>query len=167
MQMLCWKYLLLPSYLKIEFIFTMSAVHSIPVSEYVALQSEIMQLQERLHDLEIQLRNVEMRNYEKSINERVFIHYKGMKRIVQLKEICTIKGESNYSTIFLSNGEKLLVTRTLKNWMHHFAGNDKMKRVHKSYIVNTENIRTYKASRRELELEGGVIAYCSGAYFDK
>ncbi len=140
----------------------MTAVRHIPVGEYLALQSELQRLQDKILELESQLQMAQKQTIATvSKKELVIIHHKGIKRMLQIRDICAIKGDSNYSTILLRNGEKILVTRTLKDWMLEFTEVDKMKRVHKSYIVNIENILTYKVSTGEISMEGGIVAYSS------
>ena len=68
-----------------------------------------------------------------------------------------IKGEGAYSEIFCSDGNKQLVSRNLKNFEDILCSDKRFMRVHKSYIVNFEQVVAYnKSDGGSLELNTGV-----------
>jgi len=64
-------------------------------------------------------------------------------RFVESHEILFVKGERAYSEIYLTSGEKILVSRHLKQIGETFEGIDYLVRCQKSYIVNTNHITAY------------------------
>ena len=61
---------------------------------------------------------------------------------MQLSEIIRCKSDNNYTTFYLENGQKTLVSKTLKYFAdmlkeHHFL------RVHQSYLINTKYIKEF------------------------
>ena len=72
-------------------------------------------------------------------------------------KILYIKSEGAYSDVFCTSGVKNLVSRNLKNFEDILCSDKRFVRVHKSYIVNFENVIAYnKSDGGSLELQSGV-----------
>ncbi len=70
--------------------------------------------------------------------------------VVSLNEIVRCKSDNNYTEFFFENGNKLLVTKTLKYYAdilkeYHFL------RVHQSHLINTQYIQEY------IKSDGGYL----------
>ncbi len=70
--------------------------------------------------------------------------------IVNLTDIIRCQSEKNYTQFFLTSGEMVTVSKTLKDFEellspYHFV------RIHQSHLVNLEHIRKYE------KVEGGVV----------
>lgn len=73
------------------------------------------------------------------------------------EKITHIKGEGSYSEVFSNEGSKNLVSRNLKNFEDILCKDNRFIRVHKSYIVNFEQVIAYnKSDGGSLELESGI-----------
>ena len=73
---------------------------------------------------------------------------------IDTAKISYIKGEGAYSEVFCNNGAKHLVSRNLKNFEDILCLDTRFMRVHKSYIVNFEQVVAYnKSDGGSLELE--------------
>jgi len=59
-----------------------------------------------------------------------------------LSDIIHCESESNYTTMHLSSGQKMVVTKTLRDIEVLFEGND-FFRIHHSHLVNMNHIRKY------------------------
>jgi two-component system LytT family response regulator len=70
---------------------------------------------------------------------------------IDTSKISYIKGEGAYSDVFCTNGTKNLVSRNLKNFEDILYSDHRFARVHKSYIVNLEQVVTYNKS------DGGTL----------
>ena len=66
------------------------------------------------------------------------------------REIIFIEGDSNYSTIVLEDGRKIVVSRTLKSLEENTLPSSFL-RIHKSYIVNISKMKKY------VKTDGGHI----------
>ncbi len=75
--------------------------------------------------------------------------FEGLRFIV-LKDIIRCEADNNYTNFFLSSGEKVLVTRTLKEYDETLSGLDFI-RVHQSHLVNSKYIDRY------IKGDGGTI----------
>ncbi|NJN50091.1 MAG: response regulator transcription factor [Polaribacter sp.] len=65
---------------------------------------------------------------------------------IDTTKISYIKGEGAYSEVFCNNGTKQLVSRNLKNFEDILCMDNRFLRVHKSYIVNLEQVVSFNKS---------------------
>jgi len=70
-------------------------------------------------------------------------------RVVRRDDILRLESMGNYTTFYLRDGSKVLVTKTMKEF-EKILGNDFI-RVHQSHIVNKSHIRSY------IKTEGGYL----------
>lgn len=61
---------------------------------------------------------------------------------VKTKDISYCKADSNYTSVVMANGQKLLIAKTLKDIDETLSGKD-FFRVHNSYLVNINHISKY------------------------
>jgi two-component system, LytTR family, response regulator len=61
---------------------------------------------------------------------------------VKLKNILYLEAESNYTNFHFADGSKIMVSRTLKEYEEMLANNG-FFRIHKSYLINLNEIREY------------------------
>lgn len=63
-------------------------------------------------------------------------------RFIDLNEVLYCKSDSNYTWFHLQNGEKILVTRTLKEYDETLSDNF-FVRIHQSYLINIRFVDRY------------------------
>ncbi|MFH2143638.1 MAG: LytTR family DNA-binding domain-containing protein [Bacteroidota bacterium] len=81
---------------------------------------------------------------------------KGLE-ILKLDEIVRCEGEGNYSNIFLSNSNKILTSKNLKELENMLAGSC-FFRIHRKHIVNLKHVTKYISGRGgKLQTTDGVI----------
>lgn len=85
----------------------------------------------------------------------------GNKRIIQLNDIIAIQAKGAYSSIFLVNAKELLVSKNLKHFENILPDSEKFFRSHKSWIVNTDYIKTFNKNKGEIDLCQDVQAKLS------
>jgi two-component system LytT family response regulator len=78
-------------------------------------------------------------------SERIGIPTLSGVNFITIKEIVRCQASSNYTEIFLRSGEKIVVSRTLKEF-EEILKPQRFLRVHKSHIVNLECITSYHKS---------------------
>lgn len=76
-------------------------------------------------------------------------------QVIAAKDILYCKADDNYTQIFLRTGKKKLVSKTLK-FFEDALTNYGFARVHKSYLVNVNEITGYKKGK------GGSVLLSSG-----
>jgi two-component system LytT family response regulator len=76
---------------------------------------------------------------------------------LDLVKIAYIKGDGAYSEVFSVDGKKNLVSRNLKNFEDILCSDNRFARVHKSYIVNLEQVVAFnKSDGGSLSLENKI-----------
>ena len=70
------------------------------------------------------------------------------KTSIIIKDVMMLEGEGNYTYVHLSNGKKILLSKTLKEFCELFEQND-FARIRKSYLVNLNYLK-------EVDLSGDV-----------
>lgn len=69
---------------------------------------------------------------------------------VEISEICRCESDDNYTHFFLNNGEKMTVSKTLKEFEELLVDYGFI-RIHQSHLVNSSHIKSYQKS------DGGYI----------
>jgi two-component system LytT family response regulator len=120
-------------------------------------------------------------NTKKSINEyellvdslnnkefhKIIIPEVGSNRILNLNEIICIQGQGSYSMVFLSTGEEIVVSKTLKYFEEVIPKDSTFFRSQKSWIINLTHVLEFKKGMREIHLTNGVIAKVSQNKLDE
>jgi len=88
-------------------------------------------------------------------NNTAYISVQSMGRTVFLSPdiIMFLKGEGNYTYIYISGGKKYLVSKTLKSLICNLKEN--FIRVHKSYVVNMDYVVERIEADRLLKMSCG------------
>jgi two-component system LytT family response regulator len=97
---------------------------------------------------ERQSRNKSYQNYIENINNslidrKIALVSSDRHLFVKVKDIIRCEGENNYTNVFLTNGENVLVSRTLKDFEELLEENGFI-RVHQSHLINIEKIQSYE-----------------------
>ncbi|MBL7932064.1 MAG: response regulator transcription factor [Bacteroidia bacterium] len=89
-----------------------------------------------------------LQDIQKKQKQRIIIHTRSGVESIDLDNIICLQAESNYTYIFLDGGEKIVTTKTLKEFENQLCeDNNKFMRVHNSYIVNLNKVvRLIKSS---------------------
>lgn len=75
----------------------------------------------------------------------------GSRTHIQPETVVMIQADINYSLIYLLNGNKVIVSTCLKKLENRFAPIDSFARVHKSFIVNLNYLKSYEEGQFLLE----------------
>ena len=70
------------------------------------------------------------------------------KTSIIIRDVMMLEGEGNYTYVHLSNGKKILLSKTLKEFCELFQQND-FARIRKSYLINLNYLK-------EVDLSGYV-----------
>ncbi len=69
---------------------------------------------------------------------------------IQLSDIIRCDSDGNYTFFILTNGKKIIASRTLGEYEHMFA-EDNFFRIHRSHLINLEHVKKY------IKGEGGYV----------
>lgn len=117
------------------------------------LMSELIRLKQQLRDVEYRLQHFHKYSGKKQLS----VFASGQNRLVNIADIIMISAYSNYSTIFLKNGDTVFTSKTLKHWATECNSNE-LIRLHKSFLVNKSMIMSIDAKAGQVALPNGLKA---------
>jgi len=130
-----------------------------PISDYAATMAEMEHWKEKFYDLQAQVS--ELRQADK---ETIIIKEGSTARYIRLADIIMIEADSNYTTIHLNDGKRILTSKTLKYWIEKIGDETGFIRPHRSYLVNKKHIIGYQVVCRKITLSGELTAHVSKHY---
>lgn len=92
---------------------------------------------------------------DKSTPKKLALHTQEKIHITAVADIIRCKSNGNYTQFFFINGEKLLVTKTLKEFDKLLAEHQFI-RVHQSHLVNPQHVKAF------LKIDGGYLSMVDG-----
>lgn len=92
---------------------------------------------------------------QKSLPQKIAVPSLGSVRFVALEEIVSLQADSNYTIIHLKDMQKMVISKTLKDFEELLDGN-LFVRIHKSYIINLSYVKEYSS------IDGGVVKMTDG-----
>ena len=93
---------------------------------------------------------------EKAIPKKLALHTQDKIQITAVGDIIRCASNGNYTQFYFTNGEKLLVTKTLKEYDKLLSENNFI-RVHQSHLVNPNHVKAF------LKIDGGYLKMVDGA----
>lgn len=102
------------------------------------------------HKAQIDLVKSQLSDTKKASN-KIALHTSEKIQIVNFDEIVRLEAMGNYTTFYLQGGDKILVTRTLKEFDQLLSPNGFL-RVHQSHLINLDYVSAF------IKTEGGYIA---------
>jgi two-component system LytT family response regulator len=89
--------------------------------------------------------------------QRIAIHGVNDIRFISVKDIVRMEGDSNYTYIITTSGEKHHTSRTLKEYEELLEQQLSFVRVHKTHIINIDHITKF------MKTDGGYIIMSDGS----
>lgn len=89
--------------------------------------------------------------------QKLAIHGVNEIRFALLSDIVRMEGDSNYTYIFTSTGEKFHSSRTLKDYENVLSSYPNFIRIHKTHLVNISHISSF------VKAEGGQVLMSDGS----
>lgn len=99
---------------------------------------------------EQELQNAVLKPIVTSVDGKITIPTQDGFEVIEMTNILYCKADNNYTEIFLIDSHKKLVSKTLK-YFENILSESGFVRIHKSYMVNVNYIKTYKKGK------GGTI----------
>ena len=87
---------------------------------------------------------------------RIVLHTQEKIQVVNVEDIVRCEASSNYTTFFFTDGSKLLVSKTLKEF-EKLLQDHPFLRVHQSHLANLQHVKAF------LKTEGGYLQMQDGA----
>jgi two-component system, LytTR family, response regulator len=120
--------------------FKLSAIDYILKPINTQLLIEAVQKFEKISSRKLQQLAVLKANLSAQEDKKIVIPNRDSINYISPKDILYVKGEGAYATFYMQNNERFMLSRNLKYVEEMISGFSFLKRCHKSYIVNTNNI---------------------------
>jgi two-component system, LytTR family, response regulator len=95
-------------------------------------------------------------NIKNPNNKKIVLPTQSGFDVVAINEIIRLEGSGNYTEIYLTNGQKKVVSKVLRHFQEMLEGNGFI-RIHKSHIISLEHITSYHRGR------GGSVNMADGS----
>ncbi|MDV7187886.1 LytTR family DNA-binding domain-containing protein [Lutibacter sp. TH_r2] len=123
----------------------------ISIDELIKAVDYVTEVKER----ENELQNTVLKPKTISNNAKITIPTQEGFEVLEIQDVLYAKADDNYTHLFLKNGQKKLVSKTLKYFEEALKENS-FARIHKSYLVNVNYIVNYKKGK------GGTVVLENG-----
>ncbi len=110
-----------------------------------------------------QLADTLQRNLEATV-PRIALSEAGKTEFVSITDIAYLESNGSYTIFFLRDKRRFMKSKNLKYFEDALMPYAQFMRVHKSYIVNRDQIKAYHKNNQELELVNGAIIPMSIGY---
>lgn len=80
--------------------------------------------------------------------------------IINLQEVIMLRGEVNYTTLYLKNGKSIMIAHTLKyfeDMLHQYG----FLRVHRAFLINPKYIMNYDKVGHTINMGSNLFAQVS------
>lgn len=85
-----------------------------------------------------------------SIHRKITFNTDGKLIFLEANDILYVESDGNYSTVYLTDGQKIVLTRKLKE-VHELLPSETFFRIHNSYVINLTKIKEF------LKTDGYVV----------
>ena len=96
-----------------------------------------------------------MKTYRQEGNTSLLIINHKTSAKVFVNNIVLIKGEANYSTIYMDGGRERVVSHTIKYYEEHLE-NYGFLRVHRGYIINPNYVKEYNSEEESIVMANDI-----------
>jgi two-component system LytT family response regulator len=97
------------------------------------------------------------KNIEDHKIKKIIIPLSEGSLFVELKDILYLKAEGSYANIFFKDGNKVIVSKNLKDYEDQLTMEEGFFRTHRSFLVNTEYIKQISSDGSEATLVNDAI----------
>lgn len=121
------------------------------------LANAIFKLKKNVHkNLTVdKFENILLKFNNKFHQKKISINTDGKLIFLQPFEIIYIESDGNYSTLFLTENKKIVVTKKLKE-VYELLPKESFFRIHNSYIINLEKIKEFIKTDAYVVLENNI-----------
>ena len=127
--------------------YLMKPVNGIKLKKAIEKVERLISKEQPKEDLELILKNIQE---ELNKSEKIALNVQDGIEFIDPTEIIYIEGDSNYSSIFLQDGKKIVVSKTLK-YLEESILSSSFFRIHKSYIINLNKMKKF------VKTDGGYV----------
>jgi|TARA_B110000483_G_scaffold75626_3_gene94130 two-component system, LytTR family, response regulator len=117
--------------------------------DYILKPFQSTEMNEALRKVKLKLED----KTKKNGTQKIALHTQEGIDFIKIEDLLYLKASSNYTEIYLIGGEKLLASKTLKNFERLL--DHPMHRIHNSYMINLKFVKKFDKSESSIYLETG------------
>lgn len=106
-------------------------------------------IKERLETLKL--------NLEENKIKKIVVPVSEGSLFIDVKDITHLKAEGSYVNIFLKDGNKILVSKNIKDYENQLTEQEGFIRTHRSFLVNINYIKSISPDSSEASLTSGAV----------
>jgi len=91
-------------------------------------------------------------NLEEQQIKKIVVPVSSGSLFIDIRDITHLKAEGSYVNIFLKDGNKILVSKNIKDYENQLTAHEGFFRTHRSFLVNIRHIKTVLADTTEATL---------------
>lgn len=117
---------------------------------------------------------VEMEQYRSQLKElgqilrqpekRISYLDKGFKEFIAYSNIVAFEAQRAYTTVHTKNGSSVVISKNIKTFEEKFAEEKQFMRIHRSWIINLDEVIKLSKTKLEVHLSNNTIAKLSKKY---
>lgn len=134
----------------------------IPAELEVSVARALDSLQQQHYHLQLEAFFENYKQKDSLSDKKIVLKTAENIHIIPAKQVCYAQADNNYTLFVLEGNKKVLVSQPLKTWEENLTPLGFM-RVHQSYLVNTQCIRSYRKKEANLVLKDDSLIPVSHA----
>lgn len=139
--------------------------------DYLLKPIEIERLSQAITKVE---KIVEVEHYRTKLDElaglmkqpekRISYLEKGFKEFIAISDIVALEAQRAYTTIHTKQGNSIIISKNIKQFENEFADAKQFVRIHRSWIINLDELIKFSKTKLEVHLYNNTIAKLSKKY---
>lgn len=89
---------------------------------------------------------------------------KGFKEFIELSDVIALEAQRAYTTVHTKQGASIVISRNLKQFDEEFAAAKNLIRIHRSWIINLNEVVKFSKTKLEVHLSNNIVAKLSKKY---
>jgi len=124
-------------------------------TDYLLKPVNYLELKSSIKEVKATIEKRRQSGMHKQEKDKLGIPTKNGFEFIKLNGIIHLESDNSYTTLFLANGERHMVSRSIKSF-EEYLPNETFFRVHQSHLVHLQHIKAYSKQ------DGGTIIMTNG-----
>lgn len=124
--------------------------------EAVTKAQHQVKLQQSADEYQVLLESIQEKNFRK-----IIVSHLNQKQVVLIKNIIAIEADRAYSTMYLEDGSKLMISKNIGHLENLLPKDGTFFRSHKSWLINVEKINSFSKKESSIFLNANITAKLS------
>lgn len=128
------------------------------------LSQAISKVEQSISNEQYKVKLEELLGLMKQSNLRISYLDKGYKEFVQLSDIIALEAQRAYTKLHTRQGNAIVISKNLKQFEAEFSNAQQFIRIHRSWIINLNEVVKFSKTKLEVHLLNNTVAKVSKKY---